>query len=345
MSKADKDRQDLPPEDWRRIVKVNQQGTPPPPLCDHSACIVEGEKKTMLIFGGYSPRCKGPTNDIWEYEIESTTWTKVEHPANAIQPSPRYSHTTCMVGDTMVVFGGSDGDTLLREVWHYKIGPESREWKKVKNENGPSARCYHCAVKVSTDAMLVIGGFDGNSRLNDVWYYTPHNCRWTEVECSGFMPSPRDGAAAYMLGNVVYLFGGFSHVRLNDFYTLDWDTKVWSRLAQGEGLPAGRTYSSMLPWQEKLYIFHGFDGQSAINDVYEFDPKEPKWKKVEWTTPQAAPDLVLEKKFYHSVVLLEAEKKVICFGGNDGQNYMNSLWDYEFGEPAEKETTKGRRNK
>eukprot|EP00995_Heteronema_vittatum_P009989 NODE_5387_length_512_cov_119.043197_g4005_i0.p5 GENE.NODE_5387_length_512_cov_119.043197_g4005_i0~~NODE_5387_length_512_cov_119.043197_g4005_i0.p5 ORF type:complete len:59 (-),score=28.52 NODE_5387_length_512_cov_119.043197_g4005_i0:336-482(-) len=33
----------------------------------------------------------------------------------------------------------------------------------------------------------------------------------------------------------------------------------------------------------------------------------------------------------------EGERKVFCFGGWDGTQYLNSLWEYEFAEPIEKE--------
>lgn len=32
--------------------------------------------------------------------------------------------------------------------------------------------------------------------------------KWTELQCIGFIPSPREGHAAAIVGNVIYVFGG-----------------------------------------------------------------------------------------------------------------------------------------
>jgi hypothetical protein len=52
------------------------------------------------------------------------------------------------------------------------------------------------------------GGTDGQYYYNDTWSFDLQTRKWSELNCSGFIPSPREGHAAAIIGDVVYIFGG-----------------------------------------------------------------------------------------------------------------------------------------
>lgn len=52
------------------------------------------------------------------------------------------------------------------------------------------------------------GGTDGQYHYNDTWVYDVNTGRWTELQCIGFIPSPREGHAAAVVDDVIYIFGG-----------------------------------------------------------------------------------------------------------------------------------------
>lgn len=52
------------------------------------------------------------------------------------------------------------------------------------------------------------GGTDGQYHYNDTWAYDVNTRRWTELQCIGFIPSPREGHAAAVVDDVIYIFGG-----------------------------------------------------------------------------------------------------------------------------------------
>jgi N-acetylneuraminic acid mutarotase len=52
------------------------------------------------------------------------------------------------------------------------------------------------------------GGTDGNYHYNDTWMLDIASRRWTELECIGYLPSPREGHAAALVDDVMYVFGG-----------------------------------------------------------------------------------------------------------------------------------------
>ena len=54
--------------------------------------------------------------------------------------------------------------------------------------------------------------------------------RWEWPQTSGERPGPRAAHAAALVGSRVYVFGGRMGRRLNDFYCLDLDTMVWTKV-------------------------------------------------------------------------------------------------------------------
>ena len=55
------------------------------------------------------------------------------------------------------------------------------------------------------------GGFGGPHFLNDTWSFNSSTRRWTELQCTGSIPSPRAGHAAVLVDDVMYVFDGRTH--------------------------------------------------------------------------------------------------------------------------------------
>ena len=52
------------------------------------------------------------------------------------------------------------------------------------------------------------GGTDGRYHYNDTWSFDISTREWTELQCTGYIPSPREGHAAALVDDVMYVFGG-----------------------------------------------------------------------------------------------------------------------------------------
>ena len=52
------------------------------------------------------------------------------------------------------------------------------------------------------------GGTDGRYHYNDTWLFDILTRKWTEPQCTGYIPSPREGHAAALVDDVMYVFGG-----------------------------------------------------------------------------------------------------------------------------------------
>ncbi|KAM9808465.1 kelch domain-containing protein 3 isoform 2-T3 [Syngnathus typhle] len=74
----------------------------------HSAFCYKGE---LYIFGGYNANVDQHFNDLWKFSPEAFLWTKIEPKGKG--PCPRRRQCCCMVGDRIILFGGTRARTVL----------------------------------------------------------------------------------------------------------------------------------------------------------------------------------------------------------------------------------------
>src|SRR6266566_8467025 len=55
------------------------------------------------------------------------------------------------------------------------------------------------------------GGHDFPYKFNDTWSFNISTRKWTELRCTGSIPSPRAGHAAVLVDDVMYVFDGRTH--------------------------------------------------------------------------------------------------------------------------------------
>ncbi len=54
------------------------------------------------------------------------------------------------------------------------------------------------------------GSTKGPHRLNDTWSFDISTRKWTELQCTGPIPSPRAYHAAVLVDDAMYVFGGLA---------------------------------------------------------------------------------------------------------------------------------------
>jgi hypothetical protein len=52
------------------------------------------------------------------------------------------------------------------------------------------------------------GGRGDQQYFNNSWSFNISTRKWTELQCTGSIPSPRSGHAAVLIDDVMYVFGG-----------------------------------------------------------------------------------------------------------------------------------------
>jgi hypothetical protein len=65
------------------------------------------------------------------------------------------------------------------------------------------------------------GGYGNQHYYNNTWSLDISTRKWTELQCTGSIPSPRSGHAAVLVDGVMYVFGGYTSITtLGDLYAL-----------------------------------------------------------------------------------------------------------------------------
>ena len=121
----------------------------------------------MWVIGGYGNISPYYRNDVW-YSTDGVSWSQATASAAF---TGRYGHTSVVYNNKMWVIGGYYDDYYsglhyLNDVWYSTDGVI---WTQVTDSTAFPARGGHTSV-VHDNNMWVIGGWDGGSCRNDVWY-------------------------------------------------------------------------------------------------------------------------------------------------------------------------------
>ncbi|XP_043943135.1 host cell factor 2 [Protopterus annectens] len=267
-----------------------------PPGCAAHSLVCEGTR--ILMFGGIVEHGKY-SNDLYELQASYWLWKKLnpEPPTSDSLPCPRLGHSFNLHGNKCYLFGGltNDGEDLssnipryLNDLYELELRPGSGVvgWKVLDTKGDPPyPRESHTSVvyckKDSCKTKLVIFGGMCGCRLDDLWELDLETMTWSRIETKGPVPVPRSLHTADVLGNRMYVFGGWVPLLLDDlkvpvfvnqwkctgsFCCLDLDTMVWTLLLpdtqedKNNPSPRPRAGHCSVTISNRLYIWSGRDG-------------------------------------------------------------------------------------
>nr|XP_008521471.1 PREDICTED: F-box only protein 42 [Equus przewalskii] len=177
-------------------------GTPITQRFSHSACYYDANQ-SMYVFGGCTQSsCNAAFNDLWRLDLNSKEWIRPlasgSYPSpkaglgfllsfyirwNCIVtthgPPPMAGHSSCVIDDKMIVFGGSLGSRQMsNDVWVLDL--EQWAWSKP-NISGPSPhpRGGQSQIVIDDATILILGGCGGpNALFKDAWLLHIHSGPW-----------------------------------------------------------------------------------------------------------------------------------------------------------------------
>lgn len=103
------------------------------------------------------------------------------------------------------------------------------------------------------------GGTNGRQWFNDVWSYDPRTNSWTRLDCVGLTPSAREGHAAALVGDVMYIFGGRTETvtDLGDLAAFRITTRRWYTFQNMGPSPSPRSGHSMTTFGKQIIVLGG----------------------------------------------------------------------------------------
>ncbi|KAF4698729.1 Leucine-zipper-like transcriptional regulator 1, partial [Perkinsus olseni] len=186
-------------------------------------------------------------------------------------------------------------------------------------------QCRAASV-VYNDALYVLGGYGGSGRLDDLFKFDFNTRLWSQVHTKGETPTGRENNGAVVIKNNMYLFGGYSGYNwLNDFHCFNFDTSTWAPVEVKAGSPPSTRFGYVSSVHGSVFfVFGGYDGQTWLNDMHEFDVDEGTWSQTHVQgyipTGRSCPSWA-----YH-------EGSVYLFGGYDGVHRMNDFHRFEMSD-------------
>ncbi len=280
--------------------------------------VAPGEQGLVLYGGTSDTPATAAMNDTWLHT--SGVWGEIR-PINS-PLTGLYALAACDRVSTgqlrPFLFGGLSA-TQVAQRNSYEFDGQS--WLATSINTGPSARHSTRVVFDSSNSrVLLFGGRTGGTALGDLWKW--EFGQWSPIVASG--PSPRyEHAMAYDAARQrVVLFGG----RVGDQYFGDtWEfnvvTNTWSFLSDLNPAPPARCNASMVydPVRQRVVMFGGFNGSTALNEVWEFDGAN--WHLA---ASQTGPSVRYDAFAAYDPWL----QRIVVFGGNAGSSYFNDTWLY-----------------
>ncbi|KAB7506202.1 Host cell factor 1 [Armadillidium nasatum] len=276
---------------------TNQWFVPPvkgdiPPGCAAYGFIVDGTR--ILIFGGMVEYGKY-SNELYELQASRWEWKRIKPrpPKHGPPPRPRLGHSFTLIGNKAYLFGGLANDSedpknnipiYLNDLYTLELRPYSSvmTWD-IPDTNGdpPPPRESHTGVTYTSKdrpKLVIYGGMSG-TRLGDLWILDIGTMTWEKPCVGGSHPLPRSLHSATLIGNKMYVFGGWVPLVLEDMKgpnneksewkctntlaVLDLDTMSWVNISMDlfeEQMPRARAGHCSVGIHSRLYIWSGRDG-------------------------------------------------------------------------------------
>jgi N-acetylneuraminic acid mutarotase len=129
---------------------------------------------------------------------------------------------------------------------------------------------------VVNDTAYIATGYDGNSRLSDIWSFNPAgNGSWTLR--AAFPGTPRNSAVAFNAAGKGYITTGYDGLNmLSDTWQYDPAANAWTQKADFAG--SARYDAVGFGVLDKGYVGTGFDG-TYTKDFYMYDPASDTWSQ------------------------------------------------------------------
>ncbi|XP_012223747.1 leucine-zipper-like transcriptional regulator 1 isoform X2 [Linepithema humile] len=185
------------------------------------------------------------------------------------------------------------------------------------------------------DAIYVFGGDNGKTMLNDLLRCDVKEKSWGRAFATGTPPAPRYHHSAVVHDSSMFVFGGYtgdihSNSNLsnkNDLFEYRFQTGQWTEWKFIGLTPVPRSAHGAAVYDNKLWIFAGYDGNARLNDMWtiSLSPGDHKiWEEVvqEGERPPTCCNFPVAV----------ARDSMFVFSGQSGAKTTNSLFQFHFKE-------------
>ncbi|XP_030379049.1 kelch domain-containing protein 3 [Scaptodrosophila lebanonensis] len=261
----------------------------------------------------------------------------------------RVNHAAVGVGDLIYSFGGyctGDDYRFNEAIDVHVLNAHTMRWSLIPPQcdsegvpliypQVPFQRYGH-TVAAYAEKIYIWGGRNDESLCNVLYCFDPKTARWTRPQVSGCLPGARDGHSACVIGNCMYIFGGFVD-EINEFssdvHSLNLGTMEW-RYVQTFGVPPTyRDFHAAVAYEEeRMYIFGGrgdkhspyhSQEETYCHEIVYLDMKTKVWHR-----PFTSGKVPVGRRSHSMFVY---NKLIFVFGGYNGllDQHFNDLYTFD----------------
>lgn len=162
-------------------IKTQVSGTIPSNIDSHSAVVSEGK---MYVFGGFLSVDNGSySNQIFVLDLEKLEWSRAE-PSNSKLPAPRANSSLGIVDGCLYVFGGSNLDEKMKDLWKFHLA--TRKWEFINtNQNSlemPVSRAGHTLTAYNNKLVLFGGIQNITHEKDDIFVFDVVTQKWKLID-------------------------------------------------------------------------------------------------------------------------------------------------------------------
>ncbi|KAI8575472.1 hypothetical protein K450DRAFT_275605 [Umbelopsis ramanniana AG] len=231
----------------RQWTRTLSDSSDPVPRQAHAAAVSANQ---MYIHGGHTVNGQ-MLGDLLIFHAGNTLPTKMKAHHHDLD-----IHVSSWTISSICKFGGSDGHTLLNDIWCFDLS--SHLWTNI-NAMGyvPSPR-EGASIAYADGAIYLFGGrsTDGQA-LGDLCAYRIYNQRWYMFQNMGPAPSPRYGHSLTAIQEKIFVIGGLLPPKAEDpnlVHVLDTSRIKYPSDAGINGSPQGvRTPENLGPQIRRSY--------------------------------------------------------------------------------------------
>lgn len=223
---------------------------PLPPRTGHSVGVIGDD--AYILFG---KTYQNMATDIWKFNGQTLEWTEIQLTSGNLQP--RWGQSCVNWRGKLVFFGGMTPEQkFLNTVTIFD--PQALTLEDVPTVHAPIGRCFHGAVMVDDDRMLIIGGNAGKMFPSEFDILDLTANEWVSVDI------PRCDMKIMGLnfycaknGRYIYVFGGSMISSNIPPFAIDLITLRSLKLEQYGNCPDTIVESAFAVHGNVLYMFGG----------------------------------------------------------------------------------------
>lgn len=217
--------------------------------------------------------------------------------------------------------------TKYNDTWSYDYN--NNTWKGMNPiKRPPALTSVSMAYDSESDRVILFGGYNGASFLNETWAYDYKNNTWTDMKPSK-SPSVRyANPMEYDSKNDrVILFGGADVSKnLNDTWAYDYNSDTWTNMVSIVG-PSIR-HASLMGYDShsgRIVLFGGcisIASNQYFDDTWTYDYKNNTWKNVTAGTKPSA-------RIGSGFAYYEQSDRIVLFGGYGKTGGNDETWTFD----------------